>query len=118
MSATVRSVVPCESISWDEFFSLNNVRYAWPEPPMTVSLWIEILNPAERELTLEVQLYRRGLLVRESTEELILGTDRRYEADVELVVGDLERKSYTVRVVLNGVAAQMISLDFGAGGPS
>lgn len=118
MSATVRSVVPCEAVSWDGFFTLKKVRYAWPEPPMLVSLWNEILNPAERELTLEVQLFRRDALVRESAEELILGTDRRYEVDVELVVGDLERKSYTVRVVLNGVEAQLISLDFGAGGLS
>lgn len=118
MSLMVRNAVPCERLVWTDFFTLERVRFAWSEPPEKLFLWVEVINPAEREAEISVQVFRRTTLIQETGEELLLGNSRRFEVDIELTAGDLDRKTYTIRVLLNGVAAHALTLDFGAKEPT
>lgn len=115
MFLSVEAIAVCEALEWDGYYSLHRIRFAWNRPPDRCFLWVSINNPAEREVAVSVQVFRRGELVQESGDELLLGNTRRLETDVELHTADFERKTYTVQVSLNGVAAERIIVDFGAG---
>jgi hypothetical protein len=110
----VRNLVACNAISRTEPFTLNRVRVRWPRPPRQFAIWVEVINPAERDFTVRVQVYRGQHLIHETAEELVLEGCDRMEFAYRFASKRLESKSYKLAVLLNGVPSRTMFVDFGA----
>ena len=72
------------------------------------------MNPSEREFSVQLQVYRLNELEFASDEELILSGLDRFQKYYRFVAGSLQAKTYAFRLLLNGVPARTLILDFGA----
>lgn len=110
----LRNFVCCELVEADDFFSLVNVRYKWPEPPDFMEFWLDILNPSEGEVGIKIEIYRGRTFHDTTEEELVVPGHANIQTALALSPANLERKSYTVRAVINGLVAGKLHIDFGA----
>lgn len=110
----VRNMIACDAISAEEPYTLTSVRFAWSRPPSEFALWCDIGNPSERAFSVQLQVYRLKELVFTSDEELVLSGLEGFQKYYRFVAGALQVKTYAFRLLLNGVPARTLVLDFGA----
>ena len=114
MTVFLRNFVSCERVDEDVFYTLRNVRFRWPSPPSFVDFWMDILNPAEEPVTVQLRAYRGRQLAEYSEAELIPVGLPALQVALQLPTAHLEAKSYSIHAVVNGVSCGKLGLDFGA----
>ena len=107
------NAIICEGISVMRPFTLRHVRKHWRSPPQEISVYLEIANPAEAPYDVAFELWRGQELVAASEVEWIPVSTGIEEHTAILAFDDLEPKSHTLVVLLNGDPSARIKLDFG-----
>lgn len=114
MDVTIVNAVVCDRVSDAQPYDLYRVEYRWSKPPKTLAIWVEISNPAERSFTIGLALYRGRSFVGDTSEELILEGRSTWEGHWEFATASgLQAKAYSFVVLLEGVPARTIPVDFG-----
>lgn len=109
------SAIACELASESPPYTLKSVRKTWRKPPNQFCLYLEIWNYSGGPFDVTVELWRRSTKVAEFLYDLILMTKRdREELVTDIVVPELQPKTYSLRILLNGQLADTMYLDFGS----
>lgn len=115
MGPTLLNLVACDRISRRPPFTLHGVGRDWRWPPPKLFVWAEVLNPHEKEFTVQAQLWRGTQLVHETEVELVLaGQDYWQQVFAFHPHAALEAKSHRLCLLLDNNVARNITLDFGS----
>jgi len=93
--------------------TLIGIRRAWPLPPRTFAVYVEILNPEEQPFDLDLEVWRGKKLVYSVGSELFPGGSPHFDWVVLLEIEPLQAKTHTLIARLNGDTAAIVTLDVG-----
>jgi hypothetical protein len=108
------AAIVCESASELPPYTLVGVRKRWASPPNEICVYLEVFNFTGDPYEATARIRRRSVEVASFESELVLMTRRdRDEIILALPLDDFEPKSYSIDVLLDGVVADTIWVDFG-----
>ncbi|MCZ7606433.1 MAG: hypothetical protein M5U25_10235 [Planctomycetota bacterium] len=108
------TAVVCESASEAAPYTLIRVRKRWRTPPAELCVYLEVLNATGEPYDVAAQIRRKSTIVAAFETELVLMSKRDLdEVILTLPLEGLEPRTYGINLLLNGVVADTLWVDFG-----
>lgn len=111
----ITRLVTCSEVTAEPPHTLVHVRRNWRNPPPSFAVFIEFFRQDEQTaFAWSIRILRGSTLIAETASELELPGGRFVEAAFDVSLQEAAAKTYTVEVLVDGVAEASTLLDFGS----